>query len=355
MAEELWAKVNSRNSIMAIAESLIPYFISQKRDDQGNPARFASVQDVEFEQHVLGDINNIALKVKVLSDAGDWIHDLIIREFKDLNLLDDEIKRYNELERRCIHFENIYPSPMISIDRSRHQLVYEYNTGKKLNDLDIDKNLKDYMLGRIFGMVQGELAMQLNADQMRELLGLLLENLPFSAEEQDKISMLLEPHYYILPNCLGGYLPTTLFDPNSIEFTRIEQGRITKDHIDRNQAVYLTIPMQLPESDGVVDRMSDVASYYMLEAYAEFYETGKVIMTTQKIIKFFEGYNSIASTINLQSMRGLYPHGITLDLQMLLVFWIMKFSELQQKVGEWTMDDLRFSYFLLLKKPFLLF
>ena len=101
MSENLWAKINSRNQIMGVAERLNTYFKSQKKG-----ARFVSVQDIDFTQTLLGDVNNIQLEVKLNSDDGPFTHELIIREFKELALLEEEVERYNELERRCQYNPN---------------------------------------------------------------------------------------------------------------------------------------------------------------------------------------------------------------------------------------------------------
>ncbi len=337
---------------MQIAEDLIPYFKSQIKDEFGNTARFASIQDVEFDQILLAEINNIHLKVKVLSDQGAWTHDLIIREFKDLDKLNREIERYNELERRCILFENIFPAPLINVDKNNRQLIYEKNTGLQIDKIEFTNNLKDYQLGKIFAMIQGEKSNPLDASTMKELLEYVLSTLPFTEDERTRISMLLEPHYYILPNSLGGYVPCTLFDPTTIEVNKLSD--ITRENIDDNKALYLTIPIQIPESN-IVDRMADIASYYIEETYKEFCTTGSVHNTKEKIYVFFEGYNSVAKQINMPTMKELYKHGITLDIQMLLIFWIMILSKIGSGENVWSKDVTRFTYFILLKKPFLLF
>lgn len=355
MAEELWAKINSRNEIMNVAESLIPYFKSRKKDEKGNSARFVSVQDVNFDQVLMGDVNNIKLKVKLLSDQGGWTHDLIIREFKDEDILTDEINRYNELERRVLIFDNIFPSPLIHIDKERKQLIYEYKTGEKFRELQLDDELKDYQIGRIFAMIQGEFSNPLDGEKMRALFTYMINSLPFQPEEKENIAMLLEPHYYILPNSLGGYQPCTLFDPANIEFTKLVDEDITKQLMKENKALFLTIPLQQPE-DMIVDRMADVASFYIRRVFTEFIETGSVENVKNLILSFFEGYNSVSKEIGTPNLEELYPHGITLDIQLLLVFWILKYTEISKKIDNaWNKDSLRFTYFLLLKKPFLLF
>ena len=126
---KLWSTINSRNEIMEVAEILIPYFKSKHKDLIGNVARYASIKDIVSRQEVRGGINNIEVDVVVLTDVtdGDVIEKIILREFKSIDLLDDEIKRYTLLEKRCSSFKNIQPYAMLNIDKHKSMIGIDLN------------------------------------------------------------------------------------------------------------------------------------------------------------------------------------------------------------------------------------
>ncbi len=354
MAEQLWANITERNDIMFAAEQLIPYFKTFKKDENGNPARYVSIQDIDYEQKIIGGINNIDLRVKVLSNNGNWVHTLLIREFQTIELMDDELKRYAELDLRCSIYDNIYPYPMVHVDKNTKQIIYESPNGLKFSDLSLSIDLQYYLIGTILAMIQGSKSFPLDIDKMKDIMSLLIKTIPFTKKEQEAITNLVEPHFYLLPNCMGGYRPMTLYDPYSMIFIpQISEEQITINNV--TTAYKIVIPMNITE-DNIVDRMTDISNFIVLNAYDEFKKTGNVIYNKKLIKNFFSGYNQHARKNGYSKLEELYPHGITLDLQLTISFLIVQYSYLQEnKEFILEKDAIRFIYFLLMKKPFLLF
>jgi hypothetical protein len=340
---------------MEVAEQLIPYFKSKMKDERGNLARHVSIQDINFSQIVRGGINNIIVNVKVLSDVGQSMKKIIIREFQTRELLDDEIKRYNELERRCAPLDNVNAQPMINIHQEQLQLVYEESDFDKLGAFNYDLEKKDYIVGKILAMLQGKGTKALDSEFPKQLIQFLLDHLDFSEREIRAIENLLEPHYKIISNSSGGYFPTTLFNPPKMAIAALKDlDEINQVDIDQNRAFIIIIPVDQVE-DSVVDRMADVASYFLPRVYREFIKTGDVLDSKYELINFFIGYNYLSRRVNIPSLDELYPEGTTLDFQFLLTFLLSEVSlSKSNPTYSWNPDKLRFCYFLILKKPFLL-
>lgn len=353
MAENLWSKINHRNDIMNIAEQLIPYFKSKMIDEEGNMARHVSIQDINFSQLVRGEINNILVDVKVLSDVGQSVKKVNIREFQTKELLEDEIKRYNELEKRCAPIDNIDAQPLISIFQEDLQLVYEVSDYEKLSVFNYDLETKDYIVGKILAMLQGRSTHSLDAEFPRQLIEFLLDSLDFSTKEINSINKLLQPHYDLITNSTGGYFPATLFNPPNMAIIALKDlDDISQIDIDQNRAFKIIIPIDQVEA-SVADRMADIASYFLPRVYREFLKTGNVLDSKYELINFLKGYNYLSRKVVVPSLDELYPEGLTLDFQFLLTFLLSEASlQKSNPTYSWNSDKLRFSYFLILKRPF---
>ena len=355
MSENLWSKINHRNDIMNIAEQLIPYFKSKMKDEAGNIARHVSIQDINFSQVVRGEINNILVEVKVLSDVGQSVKKINIREFQTRELLDDELRRYNELEKRCAPLDNIDAQAMINIFQDELQLVYEVSDFIKLGDFNYNSESKDYIVGKLLAMLQGKGNEGLDVEFPKQLIEFLFDNLDFSPREIKSINNLLQPHYELISKSNGGYFPATLFNPNNMAIQPLKDlDDISQIDIDQNRAFKIIIPVDQVE-DSVADRMADIASYFLPRIYREFLKTGDVLDSKYDLINFLRGYNFLSRKVSIPSLDDLYPAGLTLDFQFLLTFLLSEASlQKSNPTYSWNPDKLRFSYFLILKKPFLL-
>ena len=119
-----------------------------------------------------------------------------------------------------------------------------------------------------------------------------------------------------------------------------------------NNQYRFIIPLIRPDAT-VIDRMTDIAVYFTERAYEEFQQYGHVEQTQKNVQEFFAGYNSVLAHTSEKNLSIIYPNGITLDLQMLISFFLYEMKESEQPFT--SPDSLRYLYFLLLKKPFLLY
>ncbi len=338
------SKIGFRNHLMEIAEDIAPHFKERRTDEHGNPVRYISVQDVHFEKKV-DTAQSIEYRVNFdfLSDQGHWNQPVIIKEFSSLELLEEEVLRYNQLKKRCTLFDDIDPYPMISLDRENLQIVYEELEGSSFEELQLTDDEYDIIIGRLAAILQGDTRVSLQDTSLRVLLDYIVKNMPIDDDFHEEFSLLLEPHYYIIPPCHGGYDPCIVFLPEEMKFTRISNS--IKTHI----------PMIT--SDGTpTDRMTDVANIYTLDGVTEFSSSGNLDRTQARVKNFFEGYNIVASKMNAPKLEELYPNGITLDLQMFVSYALMELQLIKhENLSYFTNPEaLRYFYYLLQKKPFLL-
>lgn len=331
---------------MAIAEELTSMLKSRHKDEAGNTASVISLNDVEIiSYHPTDEFTIIEANLLMRTDIGDFEALLVIKKFTTFKLFQDELVRHSDLEARCLRFPDIEPFSVMKIDKDELRIIYDMANGKTADQLEIDPDILDTTWGRILAVLQGQSSISLEHTSIRELLTYIIDYLPFSEDEKMKFSMLLEPHFPIIDRTVGGYFPATLFDPTRVRFRLVR---------DKGGKIVIKIEVQIHDPGSqAVDRMADVASIFAERAYTEFIETGAVEATKISLKNLFRGYNNVSVQFGDVKLEQMYPNGITLDLQMLISFFLMRLNASEKPFSE--PDEVRYIYFLLIKKPFLLF
>ncbi|MHA2250382.1 MAG: hypothetical protein ACXAD7_08465, partial [Candidatus Kariarchaeaceae archaeon] len=284
--DELKLSINKlvrKNQLMEIAELVAPFFKLRKKDEEGNPARFISVKDVQFNQIVKENHVEFDVTIHLLSDQGGWLQNVIIREFTDSDSFNDELTRYSTLEKRCFQFSNVTLLPMINIDQNNFRIVYEKQKGFTIYQLGLSQRLADFTLGQLAAILQGNEGVNIDQKASMEIFHFLLSHLPFTLEERESIMNLLAPHMDLLSRSNGGYYPCTLFDPYELQFIPLQdKDSITMEAIANKGAILAVLLIQTPEN-LIIDRMTDVATIFSQRAFNEFRYTGDVLETKQSI------------------------------------------------------------------------
>ncbi|MHA2171799.1 MAG: hypothetical protein ACXAB7_18140 [Candidatus Kariarchaeaceae archaeon] len=359
MSDELeisLSKLVQRNRIMEIAEVVSPYFRTKKKDAAGNAARFISVKDIQFNQYEKGNATEYDVTIQLLSDQGSWTDGIIIREFDSGAKLEAEMTNYNQLQSRLNKYPTMQLLPMINIDRENKRIVYEKQTGYTIDQLDLSQNLTDFFLGQLTASLHGGEYLQLESTTLQTLIDFLLAHLAFTDEERSSLSYLLEPHLQSVRAGKGGYAPYTSFDFSNFHFVpQISKETITKANILSGKAVKSIIRIDYPEAP-IVDRMTDISSIFCRAAYSEFLSNGKMKETVNAVYNFLEGYEARSDEMGYSSLLDMYPIESTLNLQMLVNFWLIEINKLQGIPGGATgfegKESIQYAYFLLLQKPF---
>ncbi|MHA2092256.1 MAG: hypothetical protein ACW98K_15510 [Candidatus Kariarchaeaceae archaeon] len=337
-------RIGLRNHLMEIAETIAPQYKERRVDEHGNVVRYISVQDIHFDKKVDTDQSiEYRMNIDFLSDQGHWNQPVVVKEFSSTELLEEEILRYNQLKKRCSLFDDIDPYPIISLDRENLQIVYEELEGNTLDELNLSKDEYDIVMGRLAAILQGGTRVSLGDTSLRAFLDYIVQHMPFDEESREELALLLEPHYYIIPPCHGGYEPCILFLPEMMKF--VKTGDSIKTHI----------PM-ITSDGSPTDRMSDIANIYTLDGVTEFSSSGHLNRTVQRVKNFFAGYNIVAQKLDAPNLEELYPNGITLDLQMLVSYALIEMQLMQhEQLSTFSNPDaLKYIYFLLQNKPYLL-
>lgn len=350
------SRVILKDQLMKISEQVAPFFRNRKKDEFGNPPRFLNVKDIQYSKITKDELAEYDIVIFLLSDLGSWSEQIVIREFNKIELLEDEIFRYTRLEQRCLNFKNVKILPIISVDKENYRVIYENQLGFNIYQLGLSQKLIDYTLGQITSIYHGNEVIGLEQITVRELLHFLINHLPFTLEERESIQNLLEPQLNYLTKTKGGYLPCSLFDPNKLQFVpSLERDSISMDALANQGALLSVILLEKPEA-FVIDRMTDVATIYSNRAFKEFLSTGDVIETKHSIENFLQGYKDISNKLETPSLSEIFPEGITLDLQMLMSYYLVEITKLQGKPGGKTgfenKDPIRYSYLLLTQTPF---
>jgi hypothetical protein len=341
---------------MEIAEIVAPYFRRKIKDETGQSARFISVKDIQFNQKAKDDGIEFDVVIQLLSDQGSRSESVIIREFNDVNSFKGEISRYNTLQQRFLVFPFVNLLPMIHIDNDNHRIVYEKEVGFNIEQLGLSQELTDYTLGQITALLHGNKSINLELSNESTILDFLISHLPFTDEEQGSIRKLLTPHLKFLSSSTGGYSPCTYYDPRTLNFIPVlDKENITKTSVTEEGAIQSIILVETPENT-IADRMTDISVIFSRQAYDEFLTSGKIVETKQCLVDFLEGYNEISKRINMPQLSTLYPKGSTLNLQMLINFWLIEINKLHGKPGGISgfenKDMIRYTYYLLVKMPF---
>lgn len=327
---------------MKIIEEMAPVFKNRTKFGERIQAKFLTINDLTIRSYDTTETyTEILATVSLQSDSTSWEQELLIRSFHEEIEFKDELDRFAELERRFAKTENIDPTPLINIDRENLRVIYDLGESNSLSSINAKIPGFDGSMGKLIAMLQGSEMKNLKFTSLRDQMEVILKYVPITDKEKTNISLLLEPHYPIIDNTNGGYMSCTLFDPEHV-----------KVQFAPNNEFYFLVPPKQPESK-IVDRMADIAIYFTERAHMEFMATGTLDSTKADVQEFFVGYNKIFSELSDQNLYTVYPHGITLDLQMLISFVLYEMKNSARPFS--SPDCLRYLYFLLLKKPFLLY
>lgn len=332
-----------RNKLVEMLEDMKSLFASKRPDTQGNPARFLTIKDVEILEYTALDTKTEVLaQIDFQSDNGDWKQEILIRQFALMEDYTQELNLHEQIVDRCSRFDLVEAALVIHRDDRSMRIMYDLDEAITFFAFRQQTSYIHDLIGKAVAILQGVDSYGLDHTNLRELCEFIIQQIPLSPDDKEMVRMLLEPHFPIIDYTPGGYVPTTLFDPS---FVRI---KITK----MNSYIVYIIPHEPLEP--VVDRMTDVAAIYAESSYVEFCAFGHVDTTRQLIARFFKGYNELSGFVHGTPLEKLYPHGITLDLQMFINFFLLEMTKLSEGIA--FKDPITYQYmvFLLTKKPFLL-
>ena len=357
MAFDEWTSFSLKNDIMEIAEEVAPLYRTRVTDDEGNPARFISVQNIQYEETNLGDIIEYHIEMYLLSDQGQLVQPFLLKEFKDQSVFQAEVMHFASLDQRCSKFPDIGPESMIHYNTDKRYLIYDKIQGQKLNQLTLRPENADFLKGRISAVLHGGEVMQLDENVIRELSIFLLMNLKsFTDEEKVGIADLLERQFSKISGSTGGYAPCTQFSTNDFSLVPINKSQpIDFELINQGKAFLINIPSRTPEN-LTNDRLSDIASLFHESAFNEYIETGDVILTKQDIDNFLQGYSGVTNELQIPSLIAMYPNGSTFDLQFIISSWLFEAEKINPEIIDVNdferREILRYTYFLLMDEPF---
>ncbi len=322
-------------------------------DNLGNQAETITVHNVDYVVKELKNVFEYDLKIHFISDQGQLFQTVIVREFESEELMNLEIDRYGVIIERTVLFNDITPKPLVKVDPLTRSIVLEKIEGSTLDELGISQELKDFILGRIYGILHGNEIIQVSEENVWEFFKFLLTHLRFTDEEKTRLVPLLQKQFTKFSECFGGFNPQTAIIPNQISFRLNETiQHVDKEMIAQGHMVLSAIKSEIPD-ELTDERMRDIAYYFHERTYQEFIETGGINTTVGQMNEFFEGYSVAANIHKMPSLNEVYPSGITLDIQLLFVAWLNEVEKIQK--GEITStndkDLLRYSYFLLTQDP----
>ncbi|OLS29344.1 MAG: hypothetical protein HeimC2_00690 [Candidatus Heimdallarchaeota archaeon LC_2] len=340
---------------MGIAEEIAPLFKSKITDRFGNQARFTSVHTIDYTKKVLEDIVEYDINIHILSDQGDLFQSVIVREYANKEIMMAELDRYTEIVGRCMLFRDLDPNPLVKVDKERGILILEKVDGFNLNRLNFSQDLKNFILGRIYGILHGDEIQKLDDQSMRDFMEFLLGHLPFTDEEKKSINIILDYHLTKFKQNFGGFISLLPIKPKDLIF-QISQ---TDQQLDRKSillgdVLHASVKCQVPD-ELTTDRMQDIANYFHKKSYYEFIQTGGQNSTISEMKDFLDGYRTALKVHKLPPLSDLYLSGITLDIQLIFVAWMKEGTKIQ--VGEIDPDKdprdlLRYTYYLLKENPF---
>ncbi|OLS29341.1 MAG: hypothetical protein HeimC2_00660 [Candidatus Heimdallarchaeota archaeon LC_2] len=322
-------------------------------DNVGNQAETISVQDVDYITKELKDVFEYELKIHFISDQGQLFQTVVAREFENEDMMNLEIERYGEIVGRTVLFNDITPKPLVKVDALTRSIVLEKIEGSTLDELGISQELKDFILGRIYGILHGNEILSVSEENVLEFFKFLLTHLRFTDEEKNRLVPLLQTHFTKFSECFGGFTPQTIIVSDHISFRLNETIQLVdKEMIAQGHMVLSTIKSEIPD-ELTDERMRDIAYYFHDRTYLEFMETGNINKTIGQMKEFFEGYLLAANIHQMPPLNEVYPSGITLDIQLLFVAWLREVEKIQkgENILNEDKDLLRYSYFLLTQNP----
>lgn len=352
--KEYWEPLASKNDLMEVAEDLGNYFKSKIRDKNNVPARYVSVQNVRYSSSGLGDLVEIQLEISYLSDQGEHIPSVLLKQFRTLELLDNEVERYSNIDAKCVRFPDIDVNPMISINRDLRYVVYEDPSGLTIDKISLPGDLANYMLGRVLGVIQGFDLKEVAESTIREFMIFMLMHMPFTSEEKVSIGDMMEPIFAQYSANTGRYRPVTSFSLENILITP-RTSTISFDNIKDGSAFSIRIVMKDPENI-TRDRMADIAYLFKDMAMEEFLRTSTFDNTKIAVTQFMKGYSEVLDVLRIPPFEYMYPNGFPLDLQFIAVAWMDELQKVRtEPINPDNFEDrevLIYTYFLLTAKPF---
>lgn len=340
---------------MGIAEEIAPLFKSKITDRFGNQARFTSVHTIDYAKRILEDIVEYDINIHILSDQGDLYQSVIVREYANKDIMRDELDRYSEIVNRCILFRDIDPNPLVKVDHDRGILVLEKVDGFNLNRLIFSQDLKNFILGRIYGVLHGNEVKKLDDGPIRNFLKFLLEHLPFTDEEKKSISNILDNHLLKYKQNFGGFISLLPIKPKDIIFQITQTDEtLNRNAILKGNVLHASVKCDIPDELST-DRMRDIAFYFHKKSYYEFIHSGHQNNTMKEMKDFLDGYRAALEILNLPPIREMYLSGITLYIQLIFTAWMKEGTKIQ--IGEIDTDTdprdlLRYTYYILNENPF---
>lgn len=346
--------ISNKEDAIRIAMKLGSFFQSRMMDNLGNPAETIAVNDVDFTSKDKKGYREFELQIHYVSDQGQLHQGVTVRQYHSIEDFNLEMDRYGEIVERSLLFQDLAMSPLVNVDAENNAITHEKVGGSRIEDLGFSQNLKDYLLGRVYGILHGSEIERVSENTAREFFNFLLKYLPFTTPEKEKMESLLEKHIHYFSECYGGFTPQTRVLSDNIVYKMSDAiQHMDKAMIDTGGIVQVSVNYQQPD-ELTDDRMRDIAYHFSDRVYNEFTSSGSVSNTLENIKEFFAGYKSIALILNLPPFNEMYPLGNTLNIQLVFAAWLNEVENIQQGV-EMSVDDkdlLRYSYFLLTSELF---
>ncbi|MFV2014492.1 MAG: hypothetical protein ACC656_03625, partial [Candidatus Heimdallarchaeota archaeon] len=182
--------ISSKEEAMKIAMKLGSFFQSRLMDNLGNPAETIAVNDVKYTSKEEKGYYEYELFIHYVSDQGQLHQDVTIREYHNTEDFNLEMDRYGEIVERGLLFQDLAMSPLVNVDAENNAIALERVVGSSVDDLGFSQNLKDYLLGRIYGILHGSETERVSETTAREFFDFLLKYLPFTPTEKEKLGVL---------------------------------------------------------------------------------------------------------------------------------------------------------------------
>lgn len=346
--------IRDRMDAMEFAEELSPLFLSRIKDSAGNEARYMSVQTIELTKTVDKNLADYRLNIHYLSDQGDLYPSLRIREFADIETLQSELEGYNQFVELCKLFNDIAPYSLLTVDQHKVMLIFEHASGFTLDRLAISQQLRNFILGRIYGTLHGKSVEPLDDETFHRFFSFLLQHLPFTDEEKKSMLTLIERELLKFKQNFGGFTPFVTINPNDIIFHINDSiSSLTREIVTQGTGLSVSIKYEKPD-ELIFDRMGDMAKLFHERAYREFNDSGKLIHTKYEMKEFLDGYVLALDKLELPTIKEMYVIGSTMHLQLLFIAWLKEVEKLQigQLDPHSDRELLGYSYHLLTEEPF---
>ncbi|MCY3411273.1 MAG: hypothetical protein INQ03_06495 [Candidatus Heimdallarchaeota archaeon] len=350
-------RITSRYSLMEKIDQVVPYYKKKLTTSSGYPVRYLNVDNFYFTTELLGDVQEISIDIEFGSDQGKVEVRVILKEFTSLEVLEEEMVIHYKLQERCDAFVDLEPVPIIACIPDELILIYDKIEGDRLQDLEIPKETKFFLLGRVIAAMQGRDHFPLEERVIREYIIFLLTHLPkFTDEEREGIIQFLENHFSRIEGSVGAYAPVVSVQEESLVFVK-KQGEFTSEKVKAGEIFTIFIQPQF-SLNLMGDRMFDLAMIFCRQAFDEFISTNEIRKVLRDLSAVMNGYKSALFSLGVPQLDELYPSGLTLDLHFLTTLWLEELSDVDENERPFSLEDryiLLFSYYMLTEDNFNLF